>query len=142
MCLVPQAVTAVPPSRNESPHRLSWSKKKQVMLVTVIPIRIHPQHIIITIFKQFTIITHISITISIIIIFMSIIISIQPITIICITQTHSPTSTITRTKFLIVVFLQLQVLALVQMVVEIWVHIFHLISPSYRVKCHLHRHQA
>jgi hypothetical protein len=135
MCLVPQAVTAVPQSRNASPHRPSLSKRKQVMLVTVIPIRIHPQHTIIIIFKQFTIITHIFITISIIIIFISVTISIQQITIICITQTHSRTSTIMRIRFLIVVFLQLQVLALVQTVVETWERMSHLISPSCRVKC-------
>lgn len=134
MRLVPQAVTAALRSRNASPHRPSLSKRKQVMLVTVIPIRIHPQHTIINIFK-FTIITHIFITISIIIIFISITISIRPITIICITQIHKPTSTIMRIKFLIVVFLQLQVPALVQTVAETWAHMSHHTSRSCRVKC-------
>lgn len=120
MSLVPLAVCAVPQNRSASLHQPSSSRKKQVMLVTVIPIRFHPQHTIITIFKRFTVITHkiISITISIIIIFISIT-NIRPITIICITQTHKTTSIIMRIKFLTVVSLLLQVLALVQ--AEIWV---------------------
>lgn len=143
MCLVPLAAYVVPRSRSASPHRLSSSRKKQVMLVTVIPIRINPQHTIIIIFKQFTI-THkiIFITISITIIFISII-SIQQITITCITQTHTTTSNIMRTKFLIVVFLQLQVPDLVP-TEETWAseRTFHRISLSCQVKCHRHQPPA
>lgn len=137
MRLVPLEVFAVPRSRSESPHQPSWSKKKQVMLVKVIPIRIHlHQHNIITIFK-FTIITHkiIFITITITIISMQIISLQRRITIMFITQTHNQPNIITRTKFLIVVSLQLQV----PEAVPTWEHTSLRISQSCRVKCLRHQ---
>lgn len=144
MCLVPLAASAVPPSRSASPRRRLLSRRKQVMLVTVIPIRIHPQHIIIIIYKQFTI-THriIFITISITIIFMPVI-SILPITIICITQTHTTAATTsTRTKFLIAVFLPLQVPAPVPTATwALSAPTSRRISPSCRARCRLHRPRA
>lgn len=147
MCLVPLVACAAHPNRSASRRRQSMSRKKQVMLVTsVIPTRIHPQHNIIIIIKQFTIITHkITFTIITITIIFILVISMQRIMIICITQTLRPPTIIKRTtKFLIAVFLPLQVQALVQ-TVETWVssvHISHPISPSCRVRCLHLRHQA